>query len=254
MEKGNMRLEPNISLRKTDEKGLPNYKVEVKNINSFGFVGRAIDYEVKRQSEILDNGKTPIQETRGYVEKTSSTVSQRIKEEASDYRYFPEPDLPPIRWTKVQISDLKSQIPELPEAIQIRFRKVYGLSRYDSEILTRDTTISKYFEEAIKVGEKTKISPKQIANLLINKKTDINDILPAKFIEEIIKSSKTTNIKVNELNSLIEKVLNENPKAVEDYKKGKETVIMFLVGQVMRQFKDKVDAEKIKAVLTAKLK
>ncbi len=253
MEKGNMRLEPNISLRKENEKGLPKYKVEVKNINSFSFVGKAIGYEIKRQNEILEKGEVPVQETRGFVEKNSSTVTQRVKEEASDYRYFPEPDIPPINWTKEDIDKIKKTLPELPHQKIERFQKEYNLSAYDTIILTENITISDYFEEAVAVAG-NKVTPKQIANILINKKIDIEKVLPAKLIEQIINTAKKTNINEEELEKVIEGVLKENQKATEDYKKGKETVIMFLVGQVMRQFKERIDAEKIKAVLTAKLK
>ncbi|MEK7159876.1 MAG: Asp-tRNA(Asn)/Glu-tRNA(Gln) amidotransferase subunit GatB [Patescibacteria group bacterium] len=267
MEKGEMRLEPNISLARRKEhvagsnnheqratRQLPPYKVEVKNINSFSFVGKAIDYEIKRQTEILENGKVPVQETRGFVEKNSSTITQRVKEEASDYRYFPEPDIPPLRWTKEHISNLKSQMPELPDVKLLRFQKQYLLSKYDSELLTKTIELARYFEEAVKAGKKVNLTPKQIANFIINKKTDIENIFPAKLIEEIINTTKKASIDVDELNKIIETVLKENQKAVKDYKKGKETVIMFLVGRTMGQFKEKVDAEKIKAVLTAKLK
>ncbi len=254
MEKGNMRLEPNISLKKENEKGLPEYKVEVKNINSFSFVGKAIDYEIRRQTEILEKGETPIQETRGFVEKNSSTVTQRVKEEASDYRYFPEPDIPPIHWSQEEISNIKSQMPELPDEKLARFIKKYSLSEYDAKIIVKSILSSEYFEEAVKVGSTQNITPKQIANMIINRKIDMERVVPAKIIEQITSTAKKTDISEEELKTRVEKVLNENPKAVEDYKKGKETVIMFLVGQVMRQFKEKVDAEKIKAVLTAKLK
>jgi aspartyl-tRNA(Asn)/glutamyl-tRNA(Gln) amidotransferase subunit B len=253
MEKGNMRLEPNISLKKDGETDLPKYKVEVKNINSFSFVGKAIEFEAKRQEEILERGEIPVQETRGFVEKSSSTVSQRVKEEASDYRYFPEPDIPPIRWQEKEIETIKAKIPELPEAKKERFEKDYKLSSYDSELLTTNIELSRYFEEAVNVGKES-VTPKQIANVLINKKINIDDILPAKLIEEIIRNNKTTVIDEDLLNKVIEKVLNENSKAVEDYKNGKETVIMFLLGQVMRQFKEKIDAEKVKAILIAKIK
>lgn len=254
MEKGEMRLEPNISLRIESEKDLPKYKVEVKNINSFGFVSKAIDYEIKRQKEILEAGKIPVQETRGFVEKNSSTISQRIKEEASDYRYFPEPDIPPISWTEVDIKNLKSQMPELPNQKIARFEKEYSLSVYDATRLTESILLSKYFEEAIKASLDTNLTPKQIANHIINKKTDIDKILPAKLIEEIIITSKITDINEGELEKVVNRILTENPNAVTDYKKGKENAIMFLVGQVMRQFKEKIDVDRIKAVLTTKLK
>ncbi|MFI5265527.1 MAG: Asp-tRNA(Asn)/Glu-tRNA(Gln) amidotransferase subunit GatB, partial [Candidatus Levyibacteriota bacterium] len=149
MERGDMRLEPNISLRKDGETGLPKYKVEVKNINSFKFVDRAIKFEIERQAKILDEGKTPAQETRGWNETKNATVSQRSKEEAHDYRYFPEPDIPPIAHTKPQIDDLKSQIGELPDAKQKRFEKEYALAGYDAEILTRENETADFFEQAV---------------------------------------------------------------------------------------------------------
>ncbi len=253
MDKGNMRLEPNISLRKDGEKGLPKYKVEVKNINSFSFVGKAIEYELKRQQEILEKNETPVQETRGFVEKNSSTVSQRVKEEASDYRYFPEPDIPPIRWKESQIADLKSQMPELPKEKLDRFVEEFALSEYDADILTRDVELANYFEEAVKAAA-GKVSPKQIANYIINKKPNINDILPAKLIETVLEGSKTAEVDEDRLNSIIDSVLNQNPKAIEDYKSGKENAIMFLLGAVMREYKAKIDTEIVKASLLAKLK
>ena len=266
MEKGDMRLEPNISLRSNNtnttnttnkpisNKDLPPYKVEVKNINSFNFVGKAIEFEIKRQTEILDKGDTPAQETRGFVESSNSTVSQRSKEDAMDYRYFPEPDIPPIRWQESQISNFKSQIPELPDAKTKRFEQEFGLSPYDAEILTREKALAEFFEKAVTDGKKFDIDPKKIANYIINKKPNIEDTLPAELIQSIVQVHQVSSVDEDKLNEIIEKVLKENPKAVEDYKKGKETVIMFLVGQVMRQFPEKIDAGKVKAVLTAKLK
>lgn len=266
MEKGEMRLEPNISLRSNttnttnntnkpiSKEELPPYKVEVKNINSFSFVGKAIEYEIKRQAEILDKGETPAQETRGFVEASNSTVSQRSKEDAQDYRYFPEPDIPPFRWTQDYIDDLKSQIPELPSAKQNRFEQEYFLSSYDAEILTREVKLANYFEKASADGKKFEVEPKKIANYIINKKPDIVEVLPAQLIQNIAKSSQIASVDEKKLNEIVDKVIKENQKAVDDYKKGNENVIMFLVGQVMRNFKERVDADKIKAVLTAKLK
>ncbi len=254
MEKGNMRLEPNISLRREGHFDLPNYKVEVKNINSFNFVGKAIEYEVKRQAEILEKNETPAQETRGFVESSSSTVSQRSKEDAQDYRYFPEPDIPPLRWTQEYIDDLKDSMPEMPDEKQDRFEKALGLSSYDAEILTREKSLADFFEQAVKDGKEQNINAKKIANYLINKKPNINEILPAQLVMTIKQATQTTAIDEGKLNEVIEKVMDENSKAVEDFKSGKETVIMFLVGQVMRQYSSRIDAEIVKASLLAKLK
>lgn len=254
MEKGNMRLEPNISLRKEGEKGLPEYKVEVKNINSFNFVGRAIGFELKRQEEILEEGKTPAQETRGFVENSNSTVSQRSKEDAQDYRYFPEPDIPPLRWTQNYIDGLKEKMPELPQEKEERFIKEYSISKTDAGILTRDKDLADFYELAVIDAKTQEIKAKQVANYLINKKPKISDLVPADLIKEIKKSTHVAKVDDKKLDEIIEKVLKENPKAVEDYKSGKENVIMFLVGQVMRQFPERIDAEKVKASLLAKIK
>src|SRR3990167_10986079 len=175
MEKGSMRLEPNVSVMLKNSSKLPPYKVEIKNINSFSFAKKAIDFEVKRHTDILEQGKIPVQETRGWDEKKSQTVSQRSKEEAQDYRYFPEPDIPPIRWTESQISNLKSQIGELPEEKLKKFKENYKLSDYDATVLTEDKKTADYFEKAVK--SKT-IPTKTVANWIINKKADISKLSP----------------------------------------------------------------------------
>ena len=254
MERGDMRLEPNISLKRQGSVDLPKYKVEVKNINSFKFVERAIKYEIKRQAELLEKGKTPSQETRGFSEKTMSTISQRVKEEASDYRYFPEPDIPPFHWEKSYINLLRNSLPELPYQKMKRFKKEYSIRDMDSEILTREKELADYFEKAIVDGKNFNISPNKIATYIINKKTDIKKVLPAELIQQIIKSSSVSDIEETELSKIIDETITSNPKAVEDYKTGKENAIMFLVGQVMRKFPQKVDASKIKASLLAKLR
>ena len=254
MERGDMRLEPNLSLKKQGSSNLPNYKVEVKNINSFKFVERAIKYEIKRQAELLEKGKTPSQETRGFSEKTMSTISQRVKEEASDYRYFPEPDIPPFHWEKSYINLLRNSLPELPQQKRERFKKEYSIRDMDSEILTREKELADYFEKAIEDGKNFNISPNKIATYIINKKVDIKKILPTELIQQIIKASSVSDIEETELSKIIDETITSNPKAVEDYKTGKENAIMFLVGQVMRKFPQKVDASKIKASLLAKLR
>lgn len=268
MEKGDMRLEPNISLKpvilgsnatlesKKDagqasmtSEELPPYKVEVKNINSFRFVAKAIEFEIKRQSEILDKGETPAQETRGYDSVKQRTVSQRSKEEAQDYRYFPEPDIPPIRIDKSQIESFKSEMPEMPNTKRERFAEEYDLPAYDAEILTRERPLADYFEEVVTIGNEHKLTPKQIANWVINKKINPEDVLPAKVIKQMLAAKQKVQVDEKELEQMISEVVAENEKAVTEYKNGKETVIMFLVGQVMKKVGKKIDAQMVKEKL-----
>jgi aspartyl-tRNA(Asn)/glutamyl-tRNA(Gln) amidotransferase subunit B len=254
MEKGQMRLEPNISVSlDINSKSLPKYKVEVKNINSFGFVEKAINFEIKRQLEILEAGKTPAQETRGWDESKNATVSQRVKEEANDYRYFPEPDIPPIRWTQAKIDELKDSLPELPDAKLARFIKEYLLSEYDAEILVKDDRLPDYFEQAVKDSQ-GKVTPKQIANHIINKKVNIDDILPAKIIEEILRLNKTNEIDTDELRAIVQKVIKDNPKIRDDFKSGKDSVIQFAIGQVMYIIKKKIDVNIVRRLIMEELK
>jgi len=254
MEKGSMRLEPNISIRKVGETGLPNYKVEVKNINSFRFAAAAIEYELKRHAVILDEGKIPVQETRGWDESKSATVSQRIKEEAADYRYFPEPDIPPMRFTKEYIASIGKGIPELPDAKKQRFISTYALNDADATQLTDTCLLADYFEEAVKVAGSLEkpYSPKEVANWLINKKPDIDTVLPAKLIEDLYEAKKVVAISTDELIAIINPVLAANQKAVSDYKAGKQQSIMFLMGLVRKQL-PKADTRIILDALKAAL-
>ncbi len=263
MEKGDMRLEPNVSLKhnttNTTNKPisntkLPPYKVEVKNINSYKFVEKAINFEIDRQKKILEEGKTPLQETRGWSEVKRETVSQRSKEQAHDYRYFPEPDIPPIVFTQDKILKIKNQIGELPNEKLSRFKAVFSLPEYDMEILTREKKIADYFEEAVKVGVKHSVSPKQIANYMINKKPDVEKTLPAELVEAILITTQTPQVDQDELKSAVEQALLENPKAVEDYKNGKEEASQFLIGQTMRKIGKKVDSNLIKSAILELLK
>lgn len=149
MEKGQMRCEVNISLHEAGADRLSGTKVEVKNINSFKAVERAIEYEIRRQTEMLENGETIIQETRGWDENKNATISQRKKESAHDYRYFPEPDIPPFNFTGDSIKVLKVSLPELPDAKRARFMTEFGLPDSDADILTEDKAIAGYFEAVV---------------------------------------------------------------------------------------------------------
>jgi len=149
MEKGQMRCEVNISLYPEGTERLSGTKVEVKNINSFRFVERAIEYEIKRQTEALEKGEKIVQETRGWDEVKNVTVSQRKKESAHDYRYFPEPDIPPFEFTEAYVEQLRASLPELPDAKLKRFIAEYALPEADAVILTEDCKLAEYFENVV---------------------------------------------------------------------------------------------------------
>lgn len=257
MEKGNMRLEPNISLSpfrdlllnpespeiskpilqtQDDNVKLPPYKVEVKNINSFKYVEKAINFEIERHKPILEKGEFPKQETRGWNENKNETVPQRSKEDAHDYRYFPEPDIPPIHFEQNKINALNKKIPELPISKTERYIKEFNLSYYDAEIITREKEIAEYFEKAVNLNKELGIRnhEKVIANWIINKKIDYKTKTPNEFIQLLQNSAQTTQVDENELIQVVEKIISENLKAVEDYKSGKIQVIGFLIGQTKK--------------------
>ncbi|HEY7293944.1 MAG TPA: Asp-tRNA(Asn)/Glu-tRNA(Gln) amidotransferase subunit GatB, partial [Dehalococcoidia bacterium] len=148
MEEGNFRCDANISLRRFGDPQL-GAKVEIKNMNSFRSVARALEYEIRRQSQLLDRGERIAQETRGWVEEQSRTVSQRSKEFAHDYRYFPEPDLPPLNITPAEVEAIRAKLPELPDARRARFEQQYGLPAYDAELLTETRARADFFEAAV---------------------------------------------------------------------------------------------------------
>ena len=245
MEKGTMRLEPTINLKIKD-----SYTplVEIKNINSFRFVKQALEYEMNRQ--VIEFEKTGIEKnagnktTVGFNEEKRETYLQRSKEEANDYRYFPEPDIPPIRWNEHQILKIKDQIGELPDAKIARFIKEYALSEYDATILCDSKDTADYFEKSTKG-----ILPKTAANWIINKKVDINKISPKELIELIRQKTQVAAISDLELEKIIRNIIDNNPKAVSDYKSGKENALMFLVGCVMRETKGSAQAEKVKEII-----
>jgi len=306
MEKGEMRAEVNISLKsskiKTKNSKLGT-KVEIKNLNSLRAVEKSIEYEIKRQKEILERGELIIQETRGWDENKEITISQREKEEAHDYRYFPEPDLLPLNLDNKFLKEIK--IPELPRETRIRFKKEYKLDEKTIEVLVFNKELGAYFEKTVselrvwvkEKKDKLKITDeefKKLAKLTSNYiLTDLQGLLkgdsvksdkflitPENFAEfismiytgeisskiaktllkemfekgtdpsQIIGEKKLSLISDEaELETIIKKVLNENPKPVEDYKKGKETALQFLIGQIMAKTKGKANPELLSKIL-----
>jgi aspartyl-tRNA(Asn)/glutamyl-tRNA(Gln) amidotransferase subunit B len=276
MEKGEMRCEVNISLRNPKSQKLGT-KVEIKNLNSFKAVERAIEYEIRRQGKILKQGRKVIQETRGWDEKIGRTVSQRSKEEAHDYRYFPEPDLPPL--TKLSALSLRLSVPELPQQKRERFIKQYKLPKQDVEVLIQSPDLADYVEAAIsEVGKPDLV--KLTINYLLKIKDNYRKITSENFAEfiglidagEVSSSAADIVLKEmqktgadpshiiekknlrqvsfeSELEPIVKKVTKNNPKAVEDYKEGKEQALKFLIGQVMRESRGKANPQVVKKLL-----
>lgn len=252
MEKGSMRLEANISLANSVQRTankLPDYKVELKNINSFRFLKKAIAYEIERQKDLLSSGKKVIQETRGWSETKSQTFSQRIKEEAMDYRYFPEPDIPPIEIMNEEIKKLKNEIPELPQARKQRFVKQYEISEDMAEILTSEKLRADYFEDVCKLNNNFKL----IANLIVNKNLDKSYPEPAGLAKKIHELSIMNYESSKNTEDAAKQVLQENPDIIQKYQNGQIQVIGFLIGQVQRILKGKGNPKQISDLLTAKL-
>ncbi len=250
MERGDMRLEANISVRPEGSTELPNYRVELKNINSFRFMVAAVEYEIKRQITALENGEKLSQETRGWDEDKKSTYLQRTKEDAHDYRYFPEPDLPEMRIEESRVKSLESSLPELPWDKAKRFEKDFGLTKSQAKILTDAQQYAEFAERVIRGGQANGFDPKEVANLLVNEK----DYLLGKFSEseilEELRSKKSGIIDdEKELEALAKQSIEANPKSAEDYKAGKENAIQALIGGVMRLSKGKADAKKVKEIL-----
>lgn len=258
MDKGSMRLEPNISVRKIGETGLPNYKVEVKNINSFAFVKKAIEYETERHITFLEKGERPPQETRGWNEDKNVTFAQRSKEESADYRYFPDPDLPPMRWSQTFIDDLKKQLPELPDEKKKRYMATFGLTDYDALQLIDTIERAEYFEDCIAYcvssSEYVSVTPKIVANWIINKKLDSKTLRPEDLIRDVVKATRVEEVSDDVMKSAVSGVLQANAKAVSDFKAGKEASKMFLFGMVLKELKGKGDKKKVMEMLEKDLK
>src|SRR4030042_26033 len=253
MEKGSMRLEANISLQTNETPDtnniLPDYKVEIKNINSFKFLVKAIEAEIKRQEDLLSQGKKVIQETRGYDELKGITFSQRIKEESQDYRYFPEPDIPPIRFTDNEIEEIKKKLTELPDQKRSRFKKDYNLPDNYINILVISKKRSDYFEKAVNLSGKYKIGEKILADLIINKNFDQKYEEPELLIKKVLELLKKDFSTFNDIKNAVNEVIEENRKAVSDYQNGKGEVIGDMIGMVKKKLSGKGDPNTIKETL-----
>lgn len=255
MEKGSMRLEANVSMAKLKSDAsydLPDYKVELKNINSFKFLEKAVKAELVRQEQLLEEGEKIPQETRGYNQDKDETFSQRTKEEAQDYRYFPDPDLPPLTFTDEEINKLKSDLPELPEAKRKRFKKDYSLPLNFVELLITDSPRAQYFEKTLKFD--SNLSPKTVADLMINKNLDKDYASPEEFAKKLIEVTKKDYSNDTDVSVAVEEVLREQEVAVKDYNEGKTAVIGFLIGMVQKKLNGKGDPKLVSELLLKRLR
>jgi aspartyl-tRNA(Asn)/glutamyl-tRNA(Gln) amidotransferase subunit B len=298
MEEGSFRCDANISLRPMGATEL-GAKVEVKNMNSFRAVFRALSFEVERQREALEGGQTPVQETRGWVEDTGQTVSQRTKEYAHDYRYFPEPDLPPLRLDRDYVESIRVRLPELPDAKERRFMAGYGLSEYEAHLLTETRARADFFDaclsplsgaapEALRQRAKAvsnwmlgdfarllnqadidvdqaKVEPRSLYDMIgLIEQGAISGKSAKAVFEVMFKTGKPPADVVRELGltqisgeeeiaAVIDKVLAANPRAVDDYRSGKEEAVKFLVGQVMRETRGRANPGMVNDLLRQRL-
>ena len=290
MAQGSLRCDANVSIRKTGDKEL-GIRTEIKNINSFKFIEKAINFEIKRQIKILENGEKVTQETRLYDSSKDETRSMRSKEFANDYRYFPEPDLLPVVISNEEMQKIKDEFPELPNEKEIRYQKQFELSAYDAQIIASSKTMADFFESTAKktknysllsnwlIGEVSAYLNKEILEInesklnvdnmamLINRIDDqtisgkigktvfeemcINGTSP----DEIIESQGLKQISDDgAIEEIIDTVIKDNPAQVEAYLGGKEKLFGFLVGQVMKLTQGKANPTAVNTILKEKLK
>lgn len=260
MEKGSLRLEANISVTQVPENTntstqklkLPKYKVEIKNVNSFRFIEKAVKYEIKRQTEILQQGQTPKQETRGFDEKKGITFSQRSKEEAQDYRYFPEPDIPPIKLTTNYINQLKKQIPELPLKAESNLIIQHQIRSDYAKQLTQNENLYKKFLQLVN-NLPSQLTASQTAKYIINQKLNIINDSPKKIINKILTSAKKYTTSEEQLVKLIDQVVSENPQLVKQYQAGKTQIIGYFIGQISKKTQGQADPKTTRQLLIQKL-
>jgi aspartyl-tRNA(Asn)/glutamyl-tRNA(Gln) amidotransferase subunit B len=290
LEEGSFRCDANVSLMPVGSKVFGT-RAELKNINSFRFIKQAIEYEIERQAEILDEGGRVIQETRLFDPNTGTTRSMRGKEEAHDYRYFPDPDLVPVIIDPAWIESVRSTLPELPEAKYQRFMADLGLPEYDAEVLVASRELAQYFEDTVALfnqpkmvsnwvmGEVTRalnedgkeitqcpVTPALLANLLkLIEEGTISGKIAKTVFDEMYKTGKEPKVIVQEkglvqvsdtgaIEAMVDEVLSKNPNQVAEYRGGKETLFGFFVGQVMRASKGKANPAVVNELLLKKLK
>jgi aspartyl-tRNA(Asn)/glutamyl-tRNA(Gln) amidotransferase subunit B len=299
MEKGEMRVEANISV--SEKRDTLGTKIEIKNLNSFKAVEKALEYEIERQRKILESGKKVAQETRGWDPAREITFPQREKEEAQDYRYFPEPDLPPLEITQEMIEKIRAEIPELPQQKRKRLKREYGLDEKAIEIFVKDKDFGEYFEKVVSEfepnlpreklsrliklatnylttdllgllkgasikGEDFLITPENFAEFItLIEEGKISSKIAKIVLEEMFKTGADPSHIVEEkglilitdkeeIEKIAYQVISENQKAVSDFKKGKETALQFLIGQVMAKTKGKVNPKLAREILLKILK
>jgi aspartyl-tRNA(Asn)/glutamyl-tRNA(Gln) amidotransferase subunit B len=289
MEEGSLRCDANVSVRPVGQEELGT-RAEVKNINSFRFVEKAVEYEIKRQVKVIEEGGKIIQETRLWDSGKGITESMRSKEEAHDYRYFPEPDLVPIIPDRSWVEEIKAGLPELPDARRGRFVSEYGIPQYDADLLTSEKAIAGWFEDAIKAGgqpkavsnwmmgdlmrllnednkfiEECPLRPAQLAEMLgLVEKGTISGKIAKTVFEEMYRSGKNAEEIVKEKGllqisdeSAIEKAVDEviagHPQEVERFRSGDEKLLGFFVGQVMKATKGKANPKMLNELLKKKL-
>ena len=289
MEEGSFRCDANISLRPKGQQAF-GVKTELKNMNSFRNVQRALDFEIRRQTALLDQGERIIQETRLWDAAKGVTSSMRGKEEAHDYRYFPDPDLVPMVIDPEWVESVRSSLPELPEAKKERFLRDYGIPEYDAEVLTTSKPLANYYEACLRVYNKPKgVSNWIMSELLRELKRDEREIedcpvsaphlaemlkmiddgiisgkMAKSVFEEMYRSGKQAEEIVkekgwvqvtdsSEIERIVEQVLSANPKEVDAYRKGKEKLFGFFVGQVMKATQGKASPQRVNDLLKKKL-
>ncbi|MCK4401766.1 Asp-tRNA(Asn)/Glu-tRNA(Gln) amidotransferase subunit GatB [bacterium] len=289
MEEGSLRCDANISIKPVGETKL-GIKAELKNMNSFKGVQKALEYEIMRQKNLLIKGNKVIQETRLWNTDLNRTESMRSKEEAHDYRYFPEPDLVNVIIDKEWVNKTRRSLPEFPRARRDRLKKEYGLSDYDVEVLTMDKKTADYFEECSKQFSNFKmtanwitgdvlavlkdkkininnfnVSPKQLGELLgliengtvsgkIAKDVFQDMVCTGQDAKQIVSEKGLVQLSdEGELVSIIDKVIQQNPKPVDDFRSGKQNALGFLVGQIMRETKGKANPQLVNKMLKSKL-